>query len=207
MENEVVVVLPKIVPFFYKGQKVLISPQIAAVYGCKASRIKDNFYNHKHAFIEGVDYFKLSGEELDEFKKQNNASRPLTTTTNASRPLTTGTNASRPLTTGTNASRPSATGYISPKVTGLKVWTGSGAYKLSQFINTPYAKAVFEKLSQAYFGNFTPPPAPVPQVPKNELSRRDKIKILRELLDYTDDKDLRNDIICEIAFFVTNKNY
>ena len=189
MENEVVVVLPKIVPFFYKGQKVLISPQIAAAYGCKASRIKDNFYNHKNAFIEGVDYFKLSGEELDEFKKQNNASRPLTTTTNASRHST----------TTTEASRPSATCYISPKVTGLKVWTESGTYKLSQFINTPYAKAIFEKLSQAYFGSFTPPPVQMPKLKKPKIKNNLTFEQLQFLISNCTNASLRDDLIRKAA--------
>ena len=48
--------------------------------------------------------------------------------------------------------------------------------------------------------------APAP-VPENELNRLDKIKILRELLDYTDCKNLRNKLIYDIAYLVTNKNY
>lgn len=49
--------------------------------------------------------------------------------------------------------------------------------------------------------------APVPEVPAVEISRLDKIKILRELLDYTDCKNLRNKLICDIAYIVTRKIY
>ena len=45
--------------------------------------------------------------------------------------------------------------------------------------------------------------APAP-VPENEITRLDKIKILRELLDYTDCKNLRNKLIFDIAYLVTN---
>ena len=95
----------------------------------------------------------------------------------------------------------------------------SGLYSLVLYSNLPAAKELQHWVTSevlpsirknGYYINphaITPPPAPVPKVPENELSRRDRIKILRELLDYTDDKDLRNDIICEIAFLVTNKNY
>lgn len=131
MENQIV--LPPIVPLFYNGQAVLTSKEITAVYGCKAGRIKDNFYRHKSEFIEGVDYFKLVGKELEEIKDQLKASRFSTTTSEASR-------------------------FSTTRTTNLVVWTQSGALKHAQFLNTPYAKMVFSKLSQAYFFTATAPP-------------------------------------------------
>ena len=53
----------------------------------------------------------------------------------------------------------------------------------------------------------TPPAPPPPVVPESELSRREKIEILRECLNYTDCKQLRNKIIYDIAYLATGKNY
>ena len=187
MEN--VIVMPAIVPFFYCGQKVFTSIQLVAAYGCKASRIKDNFYNHKNAFVEGVDYFKLVGEDVNEFKKQNEAGRfPATTT---------------------EASRFPATSFISARTTKLILWTQSGAFKHSQFINTPYAKAVFEKLSQIFFQNFVAkssiPPAnnqprlPKIRKPKNKTVDDAEFEKLLKLIDRTNDERLREQLIKRAA--------
>lgn len=53
----------------------------------------------------------------------------------------------------------------------------------------------------------TPPPVPVENVPETELTRREKIEILRDCLKLTDCKNLRNKLIYDIARLVTNKNY
>ena len=60
--------IQSLVPVEWSNQLVLISKQVADAYGCKPKRIHDNFTRAKEQFQEGVHYFKLTGEELRQFK-------------------------------------------------------------------------------------------------------------------------------------------
>lgn len=110
--------------------------------------------------------------------------------------------------------------FTGSKIAHNAIWINeSGLYSLVLHSTLPLAKEfqhwvtaeVLPSIREKgyYINPYAPtaPPAPVPEVPENELSRFDKIKILRELLDYTDCKNLRNKLIYDIACLVTNKNY
>lgn len=53
---------------YYRQQKVITTESLAIGYGADVKNIQDNFTNNKDRFIEGKHYFKLEGQELQEFK-------------------------------------------------------------------------------------------------------------------------------------------
>ena len=53
-----------LVPVDYSNQRVLLTAQVAEVFGTSPARIRDNFKHAKKQFQKGVHYFKLEGEEL-----------------------------------------------------------------------------------------------------------------------------------------------
>lgn len=55
----------------YRGQRVVITEQMAAGYGSTEQMITNNFNRNKSRFIEGKHYFKVEGEELQELKRLN----------------------------------------------------------------------------------------------------------------------------------------
>ena len=50
------------------NERVLTTKQLAEVYETKENNIKNNFNNNKDRFIEGKHYYRLTGEELKQFK-------------------------------------------------------------------------------------------------------------------------------------------
>ena len=54
----------------FKNERILTTEQLAEVYNCEASHIKQNFNNNKENFTEGKHYYFLEGSELAEFKRQ-----------------------------------------------------------------------------------------------------------------------------------------
>ena len=64
--------MDKLIPIQFKTQKVLLTEQLADVYGSDVNNIKNNFSNHKDNFEEGKHYYFLQGTELKEFKNQVN---------------------------------------------------------------------------------------------------------------------------------------
>lgn len=55
----------------YRGQRVVITEQLAAGYGSTEQMVTNNFNRNKSQFIEGRLYFKVEGEELQELKRLN----------------------------------------------------------------------------------------------------------------------------------------
>lgn len=53
---------------YYRNQKVITTESLAVGYGADVKNIQDNFTNNKERFVEGKHYFKLEGNELQEFK-------------------------------------------------------------------------------------------------------------------------------------------
>lgn len=53
---------------YYRNQKVITTESLAIGYGADVKNIQDNFTNNKERFVEGKHYFKLEGNELQEFK-------------------------------------------------------------------------------------------------------------------------------------------
>ena len=60
-----------IIPVEFKNQPVLTSAQLAQAYSCSVDQIKKNFSNNKKHYKEGVHYFKIAGELLDELRGKN----------------------------------------------------------------------------------------------------------------------------------------
>ena len=54
------------------NERVLTTKQLAECYGTETNNIKNNFSNNKERFIEGKHYYKLTGEDLREFKREVN---------------------------------------------------------------------------------------------------------------------------------------
>lgn len=59
-----------LVPVVFANQRVLLSKQLAQVYNCSEDRIKDNFNANREQYVEGLHYFRLTGEALAKFKRQ-----------------------------------------------------------------------------------------------------------------------------------------
>ncbi len=60
--------IQNLIPVAWSEKLVLTTAQLADVYKCKPKRITDNFNRAKEQFAEGIDYFKLTGEALRQFK-------------------------------------------------------------------------------------------------------------------------------------------
>lgn len=60
--------IQSLVPVNWRNQRVLTTAQIAERFGCPVDNIQRNFNRNRGQFIEGDDYFKLTGEELKSFR-------------------------------------------------------------------------------------------------------------------------------------------
>ena len=60
-----------IVPVEWNNQRVLLSVQLAEAYKCSVEQIKKNFSNNKSHYKEGLHYFKIAGEILEELRVNN----------------------------------------------------------------------------------------------------------------------------------------
>ena len=52
----------------YKGQKVITTAMLAEAYEIDTANLRNNFKRNKNRFEEGKHYFRLTGDELKEFK-------------------------------------------------------------------------------------------------------------------------------------------
>lgn len=57
-------------PVDYNGVRVLTTEQLAQAYECEPHQISHNFKNNETKFKAGVHYYKLTGEDLKEFKQE-----------------------------------------------------------------------------------------------------------------------------------------
>ncbi|MDE6780193.1 MAG: ORF6N domain-containing protein [Ruminococcus sp.] len=55
-------------PIEQKGQRVLTTVQLAEAYGTDVKVISKNFTRNKDRYIEGIHFYRLTGEELKKFK-------------------------------------------------------------------------------------------------------------------------------------------
>lgn len=53
----------------YNKEIVITTKMLAEIYGCDENNIKKNFNSNKDKFIEGKHYYKLTSEELKQFKE------------------------------------------------------------------------------------------------------------------------------------------
>lgn len=106
----------------WRNQPVLTTNQLAEAYGCAPKNISKNFRYAKEYFVEGVHYFKLTGEDLRQFKR---------------------------LLSGHSTKSSSA---IHTYSSVAYLWTYQGCARHCKMINNTKAWDVFNVLEQAYFG-------------------------------------------------------
>lgn len=61
----------------FKNVPVVLTEQLAQLYGTESIRIRQNFDRNKERFIEGKHFYKIIGDELREFKKTQSSSKIL----------------------------------------------------------------------------------------------------------------------------------
>ena len=115
----------------YRGELVLTTKQLASAYECAPTHIRDNFKNNKRYFQEGVHYFKLTGDELREFKlyvnaEFNRAQGKCENTENFSSPALSATSS-------------------------LLLWTYQGCVRHCKMVGTEKAWEQFTELENIYF--------------------------------------------------------
>jgi phage antirepressor YoqD-like protein len=60
--------MSNLIPVEYRAERVLTTEQLAQAYECEPIQIQQNFNNNKGHFEEGKHFYKLTGDELKEFK-------------------------------------------------------------------------------------------------------------------------------------------
>ena len=184
-------VIPKVASLIYEGQKVLSTPQLAAIFKCKCGNISVNFRNNRNIFAEGVDYFFLKGNDFKAFRQSlimENVGEEI-----ASQMII----------------APFAKG-----ATSVYLWTESGVLKLSKIISTDNAKLIYFQLKAKYFtgeinGDKTIAPQEIkpqnaneqiePQKIKPQSNEIEKAKMLVKMAELCTDENLRDNLI-KVAF-------
>lgn len=105
----------------YKNALVITSDQVANMYGTTKRVVSNDFNRNKNKFTEGKHYFKLTGEELKQFRDIQNLQ-------SSQRGL-----------------------QISGKTRTIYLWTNRGALLLAKIIDTDIAWTAYEKLVDFYF--------------------------------------------------------
>ena len=166
-------------PLEYKDQLVFTTKQLAKFYGSSRQSISTNFRYHINDFVEGVDYFYLCGSELKIFRFNYQKGDTY-----------------------------DFCSEIAPKAHEVYLWTISGAFKHSLYLNTDRANNVFiSGRFFEYFGtdmpteDFESPDQPVKQQPFTvENTPCDtRIELLMKLIDKCKDDNLRDTLIREAA--------
>lgn len=106
---------------------VITTELLAQLYGADIKNVQNNFARNASRFVEGKHFFKLTGEQLKEFRLQvaSNYSQDLQPSLRWSQ--------------------------ISPKTRSLILWTERGAARHAKMLDTDQAWEVFEKLEDCYF--------------------------------------------------------
>lgn len=70
MKTELITIDSNQLPIIeWKNVRVVTTETLAKGYGASMKNIHDNLANHKARFVEGIHYFKLEGNELQQFKR------------------------------------------------------------------------------------------------------------------------------------------
>ena len=140
----------------YHGERVLTTKQIGNFYGCTPRNIRNNYEQNKSQFIEGVHYFKLTGEKLKEFK----AYFAQILATSKSGAVDTST---LNFVFQNGAVEISSLDVPFTKMANcLYLWTLQGCVRHCKLVGTKKSWEVFNKLEKNYFGKAAPStPAPV----------------------------------------------
>lgn len=124
--------IQNLVPVDYSNQRVLLTSQVAEVYGTSPARIRDNFKRAKKHFDEGVHYFKVEGDELRAMRERAMCALK--------------SYAPSPFPKGGNA---------------VILYTAQGCARHCKMLNTPEAWAMFDALEKHYFNPATHVAPPV----------------------------------------------
>ncbi len=63
--------MKNLTPLEYAGQRVLLSRQVAEVFGVMYAKVKKTFQSHRAKFVAGVHFYLLEGQELKEFRTEH----------------------------------------------------------------------------------------------------------------------------------------
>ena len=154
------------------GEPVLTTTQLTKFYDCKQNRLTDNFRENKEHFVEGKHYFKLTGEDLKNFKSQ----------------------------LGNSELAESQTGYselpyVGKAATHLMLWTKRGVARHAKMLNTHTAWEVFELLEDNYFSDKKFTEKTPKTSSKDALTDKEKIKFLLQAAKITKDATRRENLI------------
>ena len=106
----------------YKGIRVLTTLQVADAYETTTNKLKINFNNNKDKYKSGKHYILLTGEDLKEFKKNNNVYNEVKNSY-----------------------------LVGNRASTLYLWTERGALLHAKSLNTDKAWQVYEYLVENYF--------------------------------------------------------
>ena len=145
--------IQNLVPVDYSNQRVLLTTQVAEVYGTSPARIRDNFKRAKKHFEEGIHYFKVEGEPLRDLREQAMCVLK--------------TYAHSPIPKGCRS---------------LTLWTHEGCARHCKMLNTPKAWEMFDALEKHYFNPAThvAPPVETSLFPDEPVKAKKKRKPLPE---------------------------
>ena len=142
--------MKNLVPVVFANQRVLTNNQIADFYGVEARHIRDNFRHNRKRFIEGVEYFKLEGDELQSLKDKIEVEIMSASVAENFR---------------------SQGGYKSPlagATRSLVLYTKQGAARHCKMLNNPNALNIFMQLQRDYF-NVSPQAVTAPALQPVEV--------------------------------------
>ena len=157
-------------PVDYHNIRVITTEQLAEAYECDPNHIRNNFKNNKKRFEEGKHYFRLTGEELRNFK--NNYIKNFDSV---------GSNRIKIFDSVKNKNARS-----------ILLWTKRGASRHSKMLGTDRAWDVFDELEETYFNPAKR--ATVIEPPKRDL-RAEIDRAQREYLqseEYKEKKKLKD---------------
>ena len=171
MENNVI---KDLVPVEFANVRVLTTKQLAEFYGTTPTHLRDNFRHNKKRFTEGVDFFKLEGEELRTLKEQ--VEERITSAEEAEDFRSQG-------------------GYKSPLAgaTGsLVLYTKQGAARHCKMLSTQKAWEVFNLLMDNYFASTSVPQVEEPPEPawKNKFLKPAPVVTTSSALDVKEEIEL-----------------
>lgn len=135
--------IQNLVPVDYSNQRVLLTAQVAEVYGTSPARIRDNFKRAKKHFEEGIHYFKVEGEPLRDLREQAMCVLK--------------TYAHSPIPKGCRS---------------LTLWTHEGCARHCKMLNTPKAWEMFDVLEKCYFNSVPAAPVETSLFPDEELGKK-----------------------------------
>ena len=166
----------KILPLKYLGQEVFTSGQLVVIFDSTKTTLNSIFRYYRGNFIEGEDYYKIAGAELRRFKMENQHAGNSYSQDEG--------NSDAPI------------GF--PKTcNSLILWTKVGALKVSKYVGTDEAKAMYVLFAlEAGVGKNDAPRVVNSVAPPEKLFTTDeKLKYLMEMAKLTADETLREECL------------